>query len=61
MWVISAKNHKNNKTWPHGDSEREGDLASLSSWYDSPFVEYRQVEFFSGSQPSFAFLLWDYY
>lgn len=37
-----------------GDFGREGDMASLSSWCDSPFVD-RQVEFFSGSQPSFAF------
>lgn len=36
-----AKNHKNNKTLPHGGFGREGDLA-LSSC--------RQVEFFSGSQ-----------
>ena len=44
--IGSAKNRKNSKTWPHEDFEREGDLASISSWYDSPFVEYRQVEFF---------------
>lgn len=33
---------------------REGDLASLSSWYDSPFV-YTDKYNFSGSQSSFAF------
>ena len=59
--IGSAENHKNSKTWPHGDFGREGDLASLSNWYDSPFVEYRQADFFffPGSQPSFAFFPWD--
>lgn len=37
-----------------GGFGREGDMASLSSWCHSPFVD-RQVEIFSGSQPLFAF------
>lgn len=32
-----AKNH--NKTWPHGGFGREGDMASLSSWYYSLLVD----------------------
>lgn len=49
-----AKSQKNNKIWPHRGFGREGDLASLSSWYDSPFV-YTDKYNFSGSQSSFAF------
>lgn len=49
-----VKSQKNNKIWPHRGLGREVDLASLSSWYDSPFV-YTDKYNFSGSQSSFAF------
>lgn len=34
-----AQNHHHNKMQPRGGFGREGDLASLSSWYGSPFVD----------------------